>query len=154
MQKPFLIFSVVIFAGVLLFTGYLKFFSKPMDQLVQNMAAENTIEVPVSGITVFAPKEHEAIESPLKVRGMVKGNGWIGFEGQVGTVKLQDMQGKELAAGILTATSDWMQSNIYFETTLAFTKNGVTEGRLIFHNENPSGEPERDQLYFVNVNLK
>lgn len=107
-----------------------------------------------SGIEIFAPKENEAISSPLKITGRVKGNGWTGFEGQVGIVKLFDNDGKELAMGILTATEDWMKLPVNFETTLWFDYPGDGAGQLVFYNENASGEPERDKTFTLPIKLK
>lgn len=124
--------------------------------LLQNN--KTTIVTPVvdgkHGIQVFSPKENEMISSPLKIIGMVKGDGWTGFEGQVGTVKLFDSSGKELAIGILTAQGEWMQPIIDFETNLFFDYPGDGFGNLIFYNENASGEPERDKTFILPVKLQ
>lgn len=106
-----------------------------------------------SGIDVFLPKENQEVSSPLEILGTVNGNGWIGFEGQVGTVKLLNSQGEELAMGILEATNDWMQSSINFKTTLDFISLNMDNGTLVFNNENPSGLPENDRQFILPIKI-
>lgn len=116
--------------------------------------ASAPVAVTDPGIEVLTPKANEAIFSPLKITGMVKGYGWTGFEGQVGIVRLFDSTGQELALGILTATEDWMQAEVNFETTLFFDYPGEGTGQLVFYNENASGEPERDKTFTLPVKLQ
>ena len=105
------------------------------------------------GIEVFEPKPGETVSAPLKIRGSVSGYGWTGFEGQGGIVKLFDSAGKELALGILTATTDWMKLPTIFETTLFFDYTGQGDGKLVFYNENASGEAERNRTFEIPVKL-
>lgn len=107
-----------------------------------------------AGIEVFSPKPGEVVASPLKITGKTSGNGWIGFEAQVGTVKLLDETGKVLAFGVLTAQGEWMQQVINFETTLAFSAPATAGGSLVFYNENPSGEAERNKTFNLSVEFK
>jgi len=107
-----------------------------------------------SGIQIFSPKENELISSPLKITGLVNGDGWTAFEGQVGIVRLFDSNNKELALGILTATEEWMKLPVNFETTLFFDYPGDGIGKLVFYNENASGEPERDKTFTLPVTLQ
>lgn len=117
---------------------------------------KENIKAPIinSGIEVFSPKANELISSPVTITGIVKGDGWTGFEGQVGIVKLQDSSGKELGMGILTATEDWMKLPTHFETTIFFDYPGDGIGQLVFRNENASGEPERDKTFTLPVKLQ
>src|SRR3989344_788090 len=121
---------------------------------------KNTIQAPVvndvneSGISVSYPKPNDVIWSPLKIAGLVNGSGWIGFEGQVGTARLFDAKEKEIAIGILTAQGEWMQKIINFESTLIFAPVSPVPGKLVFYNENPSGEPVRDKIFIVPVTFK
>jgi len=109
--------------------------------------------VVVSGIDVFMPKANGEVTSPLEILGTVDGNGWIGFEGQVGTVKLVDNEGKELAFEILQATGEWMQTSVNFKATLDFISLYEGEGKLIFNNENPSGLPENNREFILPVKI-
>ncbi len=99
-------------------------------------------------------KPGDTITSPLTITGLVRGNGWNGFEGQVGTVTLLDDKGKELAKTYLPATSDWMVLPTNFKTSLTFSAVSGTSGSLVFHNENASGDPVRDKVVTVPVVFK
>src|SRR3989344_9467837 len=153
MNRPFLTFSTIIFVVVLLFAGYynLSYFVKSDPQSLGDVL----IDEDNSGIRIDAPKENDVVSSPLKISGSVNGNGWTGFEAQVGTVKLQDSNGKELALGLLMATAEeWMQLPTYFETTLVFDIGKAKSGRLVLHNENASGDPERDKVFIMPIKFK
>lgn len=113
----------------------------------------NTTPPVTEGIQVLTPKANEEISSPLKITGKVTGDGWSGFEGQVGIVKLLDNTGKELAIGILTATTEWTTLPTNFETTLNFQSDIPQSGTLVFHNENPSGLLEKNKEFVLPVNI-
>lgn len=147
-KSPYLIVSIVLFVLVLLFFLYLQVFK------VTKFPKLPTPPVVKGDIEVFLPVPNQTVVSPLKIIGVVKGNGWAGFEGQVGIVKLFDSSGKELALGILTATTDWMSLPTNFETTLFFDYPGDGTGQLVFYNENASGEPERNKTFTLPVQLQ
>lgn len=149
-SKFFLIVSITLFVIIVVFVLYVNLF---LGRQINNKNTNIPIINNNLGIQIFSPKEHEVVSSPLKIAGAVNGNGWTGFEGQVGTVRLLDNSGKELALGILTATTNWMQLPTNFETTLFFDYPGDGSGQLVFYNENASGEPKRDKTYVVPVTL-
>lgn len=103
------------------------------------------------GIKVFEPELNWQISSPLKITGEVSGNGWAGFEGQVGTVDLLDGNGQIVTRGILTATTEWMNLPTNFETTLNFATPETSNGILIFKNENASGMPEKNKSFSLPI---
>lgn len=105
------------------------------------------------GLVVYSPKANGLVASPLIVSGYVNGDGWIGFEAQVGTVSLYDNTGKLLVIKPLTATSEWMTSTIYFATDLEFA-TAAESGTVVFRNENPSGEPVRDKQLILPIRFK
>ena len=109
---------------------------------------------PQADIQVDAPTEGQLVTSPLTISGIVRGNGWTGFEGQVGGVTLKDSLGNTLAQGPLTATTDWMVLPTNFSTSLTFNAGSATTGQLIFHNENASGDPAKDKTFTVNVKFQ
>lgn len=110
--------------------------------------------IPQTGLIVQTPQANAVITSPLVVSGYVDGTDyWTGFEGQVGTVRLLDGNGNQLALGILTATTDWMQFPTSFSTTLTFTTPTTSVGTLVFKNENASGEPARDKQFILPINF-
>jgi len=119
----------------------------------QPTQAPNPNQTPqvVEGIEVFTPKPNEIIASPVKITGRVNGGGWIGFEGEVGIVKLFDANANQLAIGFLTAQGEWMQKEINFEGNLTFVSPGSGTGSLVFYNENPSGDPARDKMFTLPI---
>ena len=100
-------------------------------------------------IRVYVPQQDEVIESPLMILGDAKGE-WY-FEGSF-PFSLQDMEGKELATGFVTATGDWMTEDyVPFKGVLEFDPGEASEGKLEFMKDNPSGLPENDENFFVYV---
>ncbi len=112
------------------------------------------VVTPLADIELFSPKPGDVISSPLKITGVVRGNGWNGFEGQVGTVQVLDASGSELAVTYLPATTEWTALPTNFEASLEFVVTSETFGSLVFHNENASGDPERDKTFTVPVKFK
>ncbi|MCX6720477.1 MAG: GerMN domain-containing protein [Candidatus Staskawiczbacteria bacterium] len=99
-------------------------------------------------------KQNQEVSSPLTITGVVTGkDSWAGFEGQVGNVKLLDTTGNELSVGVLTATTEWTTLPTSFETTLNFQADGATSGVLVFHNENPSGIPEKNKTFTLPIKI-
>ncbi|SRR3990167_1927313 len=143
MKKVFLI--ILIMAVIVLFAGA---FILLWQKKVETPPKENGL-----GIEVFLPKANEEISSPLEIKGTVFGNGWIGFEAQVGTVKLLDSEGNKLAEGVLKATTDWTQPPIRFEATLNFVSLNIDAGKLIFNNENPSDLPQNSRQFILPVKI-
>jgi len=143
-NKNILITVVIVLAVIIvILTGFL-LWPQNKKQPQQN----------VSGIQITSPISDGEIASPFKITGSVTGDGWTGFEGQVGTVKLLDSDGKELAMGILTATTDWMALPTNFETALNFSSDKDQSGTLVFHNENASGMQEKDKEFSLPVKIK
>ncbi len=114
------------------------------------LAPQNSAE----GIQIFSPEVNEEVFSPLKITGVVNGGGWAGFEGQVGTAELLDDKGVQLGSAVLTATTDWTNSPVNFETYLNFQSDADKTGALVFHNENPSGLSDKNKEYVLPVKIK
>lgn len=129
------IISVPVLAGVLgiIILTFLVIFYKNSDFQFNNL---KTIK---KGITVSSPESDGKITSPAKITGYVNGDGWIGFEGQVGTVELIDENNNSLGTAVLMAKTEWTELPIEFEANLEFNKIIEGKGNLIFRNENPSG---------------
>jgi spore germination protein GerM len=106
-----------------------------------------------TGLQVLSPKSGDKVSSPLQISGTVNGEGWTGFEGQVGTVKLLDETGAEIAFGILKATTEWTTLPTNFESVLNFSSDKEQNGTLVFANENASGLPSRDKTYRIPVKI-
>ncbi len=146
-KKIYLVVIIVIMAVALLGAVFV---------LVKNKKAFTPVSVveDTADIQVFSPKENEAISSPLDITGVVRGNGWAGFEGQVGTVHVLDNNGKELAATFLPATSEWTKLPVNFRARVEFTAVAGTPGFLVFKNENPSGDPKKEKTFVVAIKFK
>lgn len=103
------------------------------------------------GIVIDSPKSGSVVVSPAKITGYVNGGGWIGFEGQVGTVDLVNNNGNVLATAVLTAKTDWTKPPVRFEANLEFISTIEENGFLVFRNENPSGLPEKSKEFKMPV---
>jgi Immunoglobulin-like domain of bacterial spore germination len=105
----------------------------------QKMSAHFRLKTPILGAEV---------SSPLEISGSAAG--WY-FEATF-PVKLLDANGDILASGQARATDDWMTENfVPFTAELSFSKPTTTTGMLIFKNDNPSGDPTRDEEVDVPV---
>ncbi|MDO8740807.1 MAG: GerMN domain-containing protein [Candidatus Woesearchaeota archaeon] len=143
MKKVFLIILIIVVIALVI--GAFVLFWQKKDQ---ELPKETGI-----GIEVFLPKADEEVLSPLEIKGTVNGSGWIGFEGQVGTVNLIDSEGNKLAEGVLKATTDWTQPQIRFESTLNFVSLNIDAGKLVFNNENPSDLPQNSRQFILPVKI-
>jgi hypothetical protein len=110
-------------------------------------------EKPLTGIVVQVPAKNSQISPPLRITGYVNEDGWTGFEGQAGVVKLLDSNGTELGSAVLTASTDWMQPLVNFDTYLNFQSDKDQPGTLVFENENPSGLAQNDRQFSLPVNI-
>lgn len=106
--------------------------------------------VPQAVIELDEPDTDSPLRSPVTVKGYAPGT-WF-FEASM-QITLQNDKGEQLASGIVTAQTDWMTTKmVEFTGKLTFTNPpSGTEGRLIFHKENPSGDPERDEQVSIPV---
>lgn len=145
MEKIFFIYFIAIIVIIIIAIGVYAF--------LQNQIPKERPPETESGIQVFLPKLNGEISSPLEIIGTVNGSGWVGFDGQVGTVKLLNSEDEELATGILQATTEWTQLPINFKTTLNFISLNMDTGTLVFNNENPSGLPENNREFILPIKI-
>ena len=141
MKKSILILSILAFIIVILIIILIL----PAGFWQQKNNQQELPQVEAKGIHIISPKISERVSSPIKIAGKVNGQGWDGFEGQVGSVKLVDANENILAQEPLTAITDWTQEEISFKTELTFNSNYRGPAILFFHNENASGDPQRDK---------
>lgn len=134
-----ILFFIVILAGIIFW--------------IFNEGKSEPEPVLQTGIAVASPKANEEVSFPLKITGYVNGDGWIGFEGQVGTVELLRQDGFSAKKAILTATTDWMTSPVYFEQYLTTVMIDPGEATLVFKNENPSGLSQNDKEFRLPVKI-
>lgn len=105
--------------------------------------SKNATTTPKEEIVVFTPLSGQAIQSPLAVAGIARGN-WF-FEASF-PIKLADNQGKEIAVSHVQSIGDWMTENfVPFSGQLIFNVSATTSGELILHNDNPSGLLQYDK---------
>ncbi len=94
-------------------------------------------------------KANDIISSPLTIEGQARG-GWF-FEASF-PVQLVDAGGNVLAQIPLQATEDRMTENyVHFKSEMTFSPGTNTAGKLVFHNDNPSGLPQNDKSFEVPV---
>lgn len=103
------------------------------------------------GLTIISPKAEAEIASPLVVKGYVNGDGWTGFEGAAGMVRVLDKKGELLASATLVIQGEWTKAPAYFEATLNFVNSENGGGQLLFSNENSSGLPEKDKTFALPI---
>lgn len=102
-------------------------------------------------ITVSAPLPVEPIMSPLVIHGEAVG-GW--YSEAVFPVWVTDADGNEIGRGQAHADDEeWMTEDMApFTVTLTFTaQTPYSTGFIVFHNDNPSGEPSRDKQMMIPV---
>jgi Immunoglobulin-like domain of bacterial spore germination len=105
----------------------------------QKMSAHFRLKTPILGAEVG---------SPLEISGSAAG--WY-FEATF-PIRLVDGNGNILASGQARATEDWMTENfVPFAAELSFSEPTTPTGMLIFKNDNPSGDPTRDEEVDVPV---
>lgn len=101
---------------------------------------------------VTNPSANSKVTSPLVVQGIVP-PGWM-FEG-VFPIKLVDSNNKLIVQGQATeeVPGSW-QSNVpvNFTATLKFSTSAKS-GFIILENDNPSGDPNKDQSFSVPVSF-
>lgn len=143
MKKVFPIILIVLALGAVSFLSWKYFGNRP--------AANPPVLVVVKkGLVLENIKAGDVVSSPLQIAGYVNGEGWYGFEGQVGTASIYDSDNNLLDIKPLTATTDWMTSTVRFEVNLEFFTTS-TSGTIVFKNENASGEIERDKTVVLPV---
>ncbi|MEA3322815.1 MAG: hypothetical protein U9Q12_01190 [Patescibacteria group bacterium] len=94
---------------------------------------------------------HQVIFSPLRISGNSNG-AWYGFEGNLGTVEVQDDVGNVLAIAGLPITGEWMtEEPVNFTAVVKFDAGNAVQGKLVFKNDNPSDNRELDKSFEVPV---
>lgn len=109
-------------------------------------------------IVVDSPKPGTVLSTTtITATGQARGS-WY-FEGSF-PVYVADWSGHIIAQGHAQAQGNWMTDDfVPFSATLTFTVPttgdlSVNRGMLIFHNDNPSGDPARDKALEVPVYFK
>lgn len=113
----------------------------------ENGTAETETPTPTpvetEDLRVESPLMHDVISSPLSIKGEVRGY-WM-FEA-IFDIRLEDMNGRELATAPGTATDSWMTEDfVPFEAEIEFSPGNATEGKIIFLEAFPAGGLEGNQ---------
>lgn len=114
-------------------------------------SATNTNNPPINtNIQITQPVANATITSPLAISGQAVGN-WY-FEASF-PIKLYNSSNVLIGQAIAQAQSDWMTTAMVpFVTSLTFpAQTPGSTGTLVLEKDNPSGEPQNDDSYSVNV---
>lgn len=102
-----------------------------------------------SPVVLMSVLEGAEIKSPVSLAGLARGV-WF-FEASF-PVELRDANGRLLAIGPVQAQGEWMTENfVPFIGQLAFDPPETDTGVLIFKKDNPSGDPQFDDSFSINV---
>lgn len=101
-------------------------------------------------IAVDAPAKNVTVSSPLVISGTARGT-WY-FEASA-PVQLLDANGNVIAQGHISTQGDWMTEDfVPFKATLTFpTQPAGSKGTLVLQNDNPSGDPSRQEQLNIPV---
>jgi len=114
-------------------------------QYMNASLSDIVISYPLPGATIP--------EGVLKVSGKARGP-WY-FEANAG-IEIQDSNRNVLKKSYVMAIGEWMTTEfVPFQGEIAFTiPSGVTEGFIVFKNDNPSGDAIRDKEVRIPVVFK
>jgi len=105
-------------------------------------------------IIIDFPAKGQIISSGvLEVKGQARGS-WY-FEANA-PFEIQDYNHNKIAQSYVTAQGEWMTTEfVPFTGKINFVvPEGITEGFVVFRNDNPSGEPQFDRKLEVPVKFK
>lgn len=119
--------------------------SKSVETLIKVGNDEIVIDFPTKG-QIIAP-------GLLEVKGQARGS-WY-FEANA-PFEIQDNNHNKIAQSYVTAQGEWMTTEfVPFTGKINFVvPGGVTEGFVVFRNDNASGEPQFDRKLEVPVIFK
>ena len=115
----------------------------PVVQAPQNPTFEDML-------VVESLQNNASIASPLTITGRARG-GWY-FEASF-PVRIYDQGGNKIAEGPAQAIGDWMTGDyVPFSITLTYpAQSPGSGGKVILHNDNPSGLPENDKELVIPI---
>lgn len=139
---------IVILAAIIIIVGFFIKGSMVSAPVSQNTDSQPQVPVSPSGkLTIDNLGQNQSIVLPMTITGTVQG--WF-FEGSF-PVFMKDSNGNQIGVGLASSSQDWMTANpIPFSVTLPAV-NYTGPGSLVFTKDNPSGEPQFDDSYIVNV---
>jgi hypothetical protein len=133
----------VLLGGIKLFLS--KSPSEPVPILEQPIVYKDLIQID-------EPLKNEEVASPITISGKARGT-WY-FEASF-PVEVRDEDGTVLFQGPVEASGEWMTTEyVPFSQSIAFTAPKGKFGTIIFHKDNPSGDPARDESVVVPIKFK
>lgn len=137
------IISGIVVTVVLISMGFIFDWGRRDNTPVPNQNAE---------IIIDSPKANSFVNGNINISGKAKGN-WF-FEASF-PIRLEDQDGNILATSTATALSDWMSADfVPFSSKLTFSLSTTTSyGKIVFKNDNPSGDPSRDKFFELPVSF-
>lgn len=94
----------------------------------------------------------QLVTSPLTITGEARGP-WF-FEASF-PIEIRDANGTVIAQHYAEARGEWMTTEfVPFTSTVAFEAPTTTLGFVVLKNDNPSGDPERDQAVIIPVRFR
>lgn len=107
---------------------------------------------PTGEIYVSSPQAGDLVTSPLKLSGQARGY-WY-FEASA-PVSVLDAEGNVLGQKYITAEGEWMTEDLVpFSGEITFSTPSTDTGEVVFKNDNPSGDVERDKYFRVPVRFR
>lgn len=102
-------------------------------------------------VRLFSPRSGEATSTPVTIQGEAIGS-WF-FEASF-PVQLVDQNGAVLAQAPAQAEGNWMTADyVPFTVVLPFIVDATTSATLVLKNDNPSGDPAREQKMSIPLTL-
>lgn len=104
-------------------------------------------------VTLNTPRPGDVISPPIQIAGQAPQN-WF-FEGQL-FAKIETDNGTVIGQGPLKTEGDWTTEKVLnFRGELKFSvPTGVQTGKLVIENDNPSGLPENQKRYEIQVRFQ
>ncbi len=146
--------TVLVALGVtFLLLGFVRERVEETPATPENMIPTEAVSVvSTKGVVIYLdqPAERAVITSPLTISGKAPGN-WF-FEASA-PVSLEDQNGNVITESYMTAEGNWMTTDhVPFTGTITFTLSpGLSEGYLILRKDNPSGEPQFDDVAKIKI---
>jgi len=131
-------------AGYPIMESYPRQCRTPQGQTFTEIIATSTPQtINDDTIKVTEPVFGAEVRSPLVIKGQARGT-WY-FEASF-PIQIIDGNGKVLVTVPVQALEEWMTTEfVPFEAIVAFPQPTTSTGTLILMNDNPSGDPERQQ---------
>jgi len=104
--------------------------------------------------TIASPKSDDIISSPVSVSGQARG-GWF-FEASF-PIQVYDSNDRLLGSGSAkfvpkNANDTWMTNDfVDFQGGVQFSQPATDSGYILFKNDNPSGDPAKDESFKLSV---